>query len=531
MPAVWNKVKRVLPLVILQFVLGAYSLVALPGASPWTILVPLPEYLLVLIILFGSHGLPRWGRGLLKLIAAALLGLLLIRFAGELFFRIIYMQSFSIPTDLQLIPGLLILLFGDLPLSPQSIQGLAYTLTIFVFGVLGWLLALWLERKLEGMNPQLPGVLFLGVVSISFLFPTRSMGVSFVAQRRLLKDSISQMDEANSQHTPQKSESPYQLPVIQDKDIHFFVIESYGSTLYSKEEYRDVILPLYRELEQAMGEDRWEIRSGLVRSPAFGGRSWLADASLLTGIQLENQALFDRTISQGTPAYFLGFINQRGYRRTYAAPGTYEAPQDWKQAYPFENYLLRYDFLYQGPFLSFGAMSDQFFLDFVGRNILKPEEKDFVLYLMVSSHVPFEVIPQYKEDWDFARGGKEYQDGYVDYFSNNWLGGNELAQGYLAGIEYSLRTIFGYMERHLNNDGFILIIGDHQPRKPVSVPQAGYLVPFHILYPKDLPLVIPSHWELSSSLLPPDLPEEEDLLPQMSAIPYLIQDIITRQGE
>ena len=157
--------------------------------------------------------------------------------------------------------------------------------------------------------------------------------------------------------------------------------------------------------------------------------------------------------------------------------------------------------------------------------MLRPDGKDFALYLLVSSHVPFELVPVYKEDWSFPLRGKEYGTDLLRRFDNDWLGGNELAEGYLASIDYSLHSAVGLFTRKLEGLNVGLILGDHQPRKPVSHTSADFQVPIHLVIPRSLYsrtlLPMLSAWNLSSGFEPkPDseAPGMESLLDLLSAV-------------
>jgi phosphoglycerol transferase MdoB-like AlkP superfamily enzyme len=246
---------------------------------------------------------------------------------------------------------------------------------------------------------------------------------------------------------------------------------------------------------------------------------------MLTGIQITSQQVYEHLLTEQQPAWLLNQLGNSGYHRIYAAPGTYQADEEWRNVYSFDEYLLRQDFDYQGPIIGFGAMSDQYMLHRLGQNHLQNNRKEFVLYLLVSSHVPFDTIPLYKEDWNFAGKGTEYYQGYLQSFENNWLTGGELAEGYLAGITYSLESITGYIRGLQGTNGFFLIIGDHQPRKPVSLPNAGFAVPFHLILPIQSTRIEIQNWLLSEQFMPPALPENQGSLPLMAEIPGFIWEI------
>ena len=124
--------------------------------------------------------------------------------------------------------------------------------------------------------------------------------------------------------------------------------------LFQKPEYTEFILKLYERLLPLLDDDGWAVRTGFVLSPAFGGRSWLADATLLTGEQIVNQRVFDDRLEKGEPAYLLNLLKNAGYLSYYIAPGSTRASEEWKKAYPFDSYFLQSDFAYEGPLIGFG---------------------------------------------------------------------------------------------------------------------------------------------------------------------------------
>ena len=276
--------------------------------------------------------------------------------------------------------------------------------------------------------------------------------------------------------------------------------------------------------------------SALLRSPAFGGRSWLADGSMLTGTYITHQKEYDEIVTRGEPARLLRELAEHEYYRIYGAPGTRDAPEAWRTVYDFDRYVLRYDFGYEGPFLNLGAMSDQFLLGVIADEYLQPDRSEFVFALLVSSHVPFETVPVYRDSWTFPERGREYEQGDLQHFDNDWLTGNELAEGYLAGIAYSLRTSIGYATEKVDSPSIVVILGDHQPRKPVSHSVAGYAVPIHLLVPadysRDVVRSVTTRWGFSEGLEPPmpvpgePLWKSEERLPGLDAIPALLEDLV-----
>ncbi len=535
MQSVKNLIKPLTALLLLNSGFASYRLLpVLENFAPLTFLLPMGELMIVFVLLAGTRF-----RGARIAAALCILSFLVFFLIGELFFRIIYLEHFDMVSDMQLIPNFFVMLLQGTNLSANFIRTAAVIMTVavIILSAYGFMAVIRTiirksadsrdvlsNRKIKIALSAAAVLLMLG----PFGSPV-SQSVRMISGGRVSEPAPISYDVETEELTEpalQVQEPEWVFPGIKDSDVHFVVIESYGAVLFQKEEYTDIMRDVYEELQMRLSNENMLVRSGFVRSPAFGGRSWLADATLLAGAQIANQKIYDERVRSGEKAYLLTEMKEAGYWSCYVAPGSTQASAEWKNAYPFDTYLLQDDFGYQGPNISFGAMSDQYMFYAFASNHLRDDRKEFAFYLLVSSHTPFVRIPVYKEDWDFSQQGREYENGYLRYFENNWLYGNELAEGYLEGIRYSLTTTIQYLTNILNGRNFMLIIGDHQPRTPVSGPNAGYPVLFHIIFPAESSISFPESWTLSSSLVPPKLPTDYKELPEMAAVPHLIEHII-----
>lgn len=528
--------------------LGGFRWVAWPRPPALSVvlgLMPIPEILLIasLVLILDA---PRWRRRRLWG-AGFLLGVLFAWNVGEIIYRWNYREHFFLLDDLALLPSLVSMIsrvdWFRRPLGMATIYLLASAVVILLgrglsgavelagSGLrgrrlrrsLGFALALVAVVQGSVAPGETPSVLLVQSVVDS----VRTARAVEAASLTVAPAAPSPEDLARAQAVFETVEDrpSFSYPGIADGDIHLLVVESYGHTLFTNPVHRENIAETYQSVSESLASRGWSAASGFLHSPAYGGRSWLADATLLTGRRMENQRIFDGQIYTADPS-LSGQMNAAGYRTVYAAPGTRRTPDDWKNYYGFDEYLIEGDMEWNGPFISFGIMSDQYFLDFLGRRYRDSEEPLFLTALMVSSHVPFVFIPEYIEDWNRLGDGSIYRTEGIRRFDNNWLGGSEYPEGYVFSIDYVMKTIDGYIERYVDDTSLVVIVGDHQPRTPISEASATYGVPVHFLSrnPTALEPLVASG--LTRGFRPADT---APLLP-MEEFPGLLNTVLKPQG-
>lgn len=303
--------------------------------------------------------------------------------------------------------------------------------------------------------------------------------------------------------------SRYGLPGFEDADIHLFIVESYGMTVFSNPHQDARLSAFYREMDGRLEDAGFMTLSSAYESTAFGGTSWLADASLITGLRIDTQHKYDRIMEEGT-GNLLHILEDKGYSRVLSAPGTSYMDEKYQRFYDFTRYLLYEDFEYEGPYFSYGRMPDQYQLARAARELglseqeastelsevslqeaeesvygaesTREEKPLFVEYMLCSSHVPWNYIPPYLQNWNYPSNGRVYYDRSRNtYYDTSWIAGSESFEGYAHSIRYSLESAFGYIMRLLRDGEVVLLVGDHQPAFPVSEKGASFAVPIHIL--------------------------------------------------
>ncbi len=125
----FNKLKRPLSVVLLvHFLFASYRLFPLiQNYQPLSFFIPMGELLILIVIMNGrNHRLLRSTASLL------LLSFLMFYLSGELFFRLIYLESFDMISDMKFIPGLFVMLMPEGFLSVETIRAGAVLLTVLL---------------------------------------------------------------------------------------------------------------------------------------------------------------------------------------------------------------------------------------------------------------------------------------------------------------------------------------------------------------------------------------------------------------
>jgi hypothetical protein len=496
-----------------------------------------------MVHLFSSRR-PLFRRAAGWLVSLAL-GVLAAWGIGEWFYRFFYREHVMLLRDLRLMPGMVNMLFSGSGGADQVLSITTYAAALLAALLLGRILYLFIllaSRRLPSALPAraglLAGLLVLAVLQYALLPGD--------APLPLLTSSLAGRGDPEAPAVPV---APV-IPLVQTEpaasepvqrvlpDIHVFIVESYGHTLFTREKYREAMKTVYQEFADFLGSRGWQGASSFLSSPAFGGRSWLADATLLAGIRLKNQEQYDAYLASGSRnlSHRLGEL---GYHRILAASGTQYSTPEWESIHEFDSYLLEKDFGYRGPFITFGRMPDQYLLYRVSRLFTRDSPGQvagqaaglqapvFGWYMLSNSHVPFEAQPEYVDDWDSLGDGSIFHDAHVRYFNNNWLWGGEFPEGYLFSIEYELKIIRGFMDRYLDPDDLVIILGDHQPRIPISEPESSYSVPVHVLS-GNADLLKPLLGQGFQQRIVPD----DEALPHrgMEEFPRLLMDVLQSLG-
>jgi len=274
--------------------------------------------------------------------------------------------------------------------------------------------------------------------------------------------------------------APSDLKKLGGANVYLFVIESYGECVLDRPSLAAKVLPEYERFERELGQEGFHIATRVLDSPTYGGRSWLAHATLSTGIRTTDQFQLELLRVQ-QPKTLAELFNAAGYRSVLVQPATDRVPAV-KDLHHFAAHYYAKDFPYAGPHYGWSPMPDQFVLDFVRRReIVASRSPLFIEYALTSSHAPWSDLPPLVEDWSALGNGALFQRQRGMHFENGWLALGGAADAYAQSVVYDLEALRRYLSDFVTDGSLVIILGDHQPHSEVTDFNRRTGVPVHVL--------------------------------------------------
>jgi hypothetical protein len=453
-----------------------------------------------LALLFGVYallgsigrGMPRSAHALLVLL---LLAIRALRFSDGLKLRYFH-REFNAYSDLPLVPELVRLLKTTLPSAEFWLLAAGAPFALVALGLVVSRALRELERG--AAQPETRRVLGLAVAAFALASPfwsqgrhpehysgafgasalprfAREVGFAFRVPTRL---SRVEAELARVQTSLPRADQG--LGRLDGQNVLVFLIESYGETVLERPLFRDRSAPLLAKLDAELDAAGFHRASAILDSPTYGGGSWLAHATLATGVRVDDQLDYE-LLSSLRPPTIADRFEQSGYRTVSVQPGTTREVLN-RDFLGFEHSYYSWSFGYRGPSFSWAPMPDQFVVDFVRRKELdSPEKPLFAMFALVSSHAPWMAIPPALDDWSTIGDGSIYQRVEPIRSAADWSDLSSASSAYLASVEYDLQLLTQFLVEFVEDDGLVLWLGDHQPAADVTDESPKRGVPVHVI--------------------------------------------------
>jgi len=271
------------------------------------------------------------------------------------------------------------------------------------------------------------------------------------------------------------------LAAVRDADVFLIFIESYGAIAFERPDMAPPLAAGRADLDAAIHASGREVVSAYAESPTFGGSSWLAHLSLMSGIEVRDPETNARLMTEKRETMVTSFGRAR-HRTVALMPGL---RQVWPEGafYNFDESYGANRLDYRGPEFGWFAIPDQFSLaKFDALEAAQPSRAPrFVFFPTISTHFPFIPTPPYQPDWTRIFDAHPYDGPSIVRAYAQQPDWTHFGPGYVQAIAYDYATLAGYLRRPKARDFVMILLGDHEPAAAVSGEGASWDVPVHVI--------------------------------------------------
>jgi hypothetical protein len=277
---------------------------------------------------------------------------------------------------------------------------------------------------------------------------------------------------------PIAADTPPGFAALAGRDVVLIFVESYGRGYVDAPRFRAKSHVRLEQVQQAITEAGLYVRSGWIRSPIRGGRSWLAHGTFASGLALTNQARFDRLIA--SPRRSLNRLFQAAGWRTAGVMPAIQLAWPEGQWYGFDESFTMADLQYKGQKFGWVTMPDQYTLSAFESKVRAPATQPLMAEVaLISSHVPWTPLPKVVP-WEQVGDGSVFDGSQRFGRPVVWSDTDRVRDMYAQSLDYTLDVLGQYLVRHAAN-GLFIILGDHQPPSIINGWGKTADVPVHIV--------------------------------------------------
>ena len=214
-------------------------------------------------------------------------------------------------------------------------------------------------------------------------------------------------------------------------------------------------------------------------SPTFGGGSWWAHGTLLSGTRLADQTAYNLYLTSGRETLVRRFT-AAGYRALAVQPGTQRA---WPEG-AFFGFDRIYDAAamdYPGPDFGYWRIPDQFTLHRLQSLSTMSGQPLFAFVALIMTHMPFQPQPPYQADWSRLDERPPFDPDEAAAITAQAPDWSDLNGAYVAAMGQLHRMLGDWLAERVTRPSLVVLVGDHQPPALVAGEDQPWTVPIHIL--------------------------------------------------
>lgn len=438
-----------------------------------------------------------WIAGLRWLLVVLIMAALLVGL-GDVATHLAFGRSLNLYLDLPLIRSVFHLLEGNLGVTLAVLVAMA---AMVLMVVVIWMLTRMVEslqgraRRAQSVTVALVTLMASGVLIAAELQKVRLVpmartplldtllfqGQQLVETRRAHRDFAERMAAAPVEVTA--------LPGLASRDVVLVFVESYGTSALFDDRYAEVLEPRLAEMDERLGAAGLSVASGLLESPIRGGQSWLAHATLLSGLRVDN-SLWYRLMLDSERTTLVDDFRATGHRTLTVMPAITMAWPEGR-AYGFDEIHAAADLAYAGPPLNWVTMPDQYTLHHFETRIRhgaasrRAAERPpiFAQIALISSHAPWTPILPVLDDWNEVGDGSVFArwEDAGDPPDQLWQDLERVRDHYARSLDYALGASIRWAEDFVDDQTLMILLGDHQPAPLITGDNASDAVPVHVI--------------------------------------------------
>lgn len=293
------------------------------------------------------------------------------------------------------------------------------------------------------------------------------------------------------------------LTGLRGKDVLVVFVESYGRVAVEGSSFSPGVNQVLDDGTRQLERKGFVTHSAFLTSPTFGALSWLAHATLQSGLWVDTQQRYDHLVTSSRQT-LTSLFGRAGWRTVADVPAN---NRDWPQGafYGFDHVYDSRNVGYRGPRFGYPTMPDQYTLEAFHRLELAADDRAPVMAEidLITSHAPWSRTPRMVPP-DTVGDGSVY-DGMPETLASEtdiWPSPERVQAAYGASIEYSLRSVLSFLTSHDNRDLVVVMLGDHQPATIVSGEDPGYDVPVTLIARDPAVTDRIAHWGWEEGLRP-----------------------------
>ncbi|MBD8022837.1 alkaline phosphatase family protein [Microbacterium gallinarum] len=272
------------------------------------------------------------------------------------------------------------------------------------------------------------------------------------------------------------------LAALAGKDVVIAFVESYGRVAVEPSGFTAPIERVLREGDAMLARRGYAARSAFLTSPTFGGVSWLAHATLQSGVWVDTQTKYARLMTEDRMTLSSAF-GGAGWRTLAVVPSNDREWEEGEAFYGFDAVLDARNLGYRGPSFGYARMPDQYTWQAFHARALSGDDGPVMAEVdLVSSHTPWTPLPEIVP-WSQLGDGRVFasQPEEGESAVAVWGDPQRVRQLYADSVAYSLEATFSYLATFDQSDLVLIVVGDHQPSRIVSGDDANSDVPVTII--------------------------------------------------